>query len=347
MRFRVIALTLCVLLAVVMVLGTISCAAGPPAPTGPIKWRSQNALSLTSYQYNYQFKPFVEMVAQRSNNMLTIELLAPGAVVDAYEQFSAVQKGVVDMSMGIGGYSVKQVPEGDIEQGVPGTFSSADDFFDWYMNYKGGQAYKILADAYKEKGIYLLRSPGPSDTSLIMKTAIKTIDDVKGKKVRASGANVEMVKQLGGAPVTLAPAEVFMALQTGTIDGVFFPTYTIGTMKLWDAAKQEVLGPFGQTSGNMFVSQKAFDALPNNLKDIVNKAAEDAAKNYVSEVKARTKAILDEATSKHGVNVFTLPAAEQAKARQAAAPILEKLSQATPRAKQLADLIKEYIASKK
>lgn len=346
MRFKVVALTLCVLLALVMVLGAVSCA-GASAPTGPIKWRAQNNLSITSYQYLYQFKPFADMVAQRSNNMLTIELLAPGAVVDAYEVFSAVQKGVVDMSMGVGGYSVKQVPEGDIEQGVPGTFSSADDFFDWFMNYKGGRAYKLLAEAYKEKGAYLLRSPGPSDTSLIMKTAIKGIDDVKGKKVRASGANVEMVKQLGGAPVTLAPAEVFMALQTGTIDGVFFPTYTIGTMKLWDAAKQVVLGPFGQTSGNIFVRQESFDALPNNLKDIVNKAAEDAAVNYVAEVKKQTKTVLDEATSKQGVTVFTLPAAEQVKARQAAAPILEKLAQATPRAKQLADLINEYIASKK
>jgi TRAP-type C4-dicarboxylate transport system substrate-binding protein len=274
-------------------------------------------------------------------------MFAPGAIVDAYEQFAALQRGAIEVSMGVGGYNNKQVPEGDIEQGVPGTFSSADDFFDWFMNYKNAQAYKILSDAYKEKGAYLLKSPGPSDTSLIMKTAIKSIDDVKGKKIRASGANVDMVKQLGGSPVTLASAEVFMALQTGTVDGVFFPTYTIGTMKLWDAAKQVVLGPFGQTSGDILISQKAFDALPNDLKDLVNKAGEEAAANYVAEVKKQTKTVLDEATTKQGVTVLTLPAADATKARQAAAPILTKLAETTPRAKQLSDLINEYIASKK
>jgi TRAP-type C4-dicarboxylate transport system substrate-binding protein len=325
----------------------VGCGTGTPAATGPIKWKAQSGLAPSSYQYIYQFKVFADVVKQDSNGRLTIDLLAPGALVDAYEQFTALQKGVIEMSMGVGGYNIKLVPEGDIEQGLPGTFANENDFYDCFMNYKDGQFYRVLAEAYKEKGAYLLKSPGPSPTVLISRQPIRTVDAMAGKKIRASGAYVDLVTNLKAAPVQLAPAEVFMALQTGTIDGVMFPTYTIGTMTLWTAAKGITLPSVGQTSGDMLVSQKAWDALPDDLKDIVNRAAVTAADSYMGAVAGQTKLLIDQATKQFNVEVVTLPPAEFDKLRAAAKPIVDKAAAATPRSAQLVSIIREYIANKK
>jgi TRAP-type C4-dicarboxylate transport system substrate-binding protein len=339
-------ITFSVLLIATMLALAAGCGTGTPAAAGPIKWKAQSGLSPTSYQGLYQFKVFADVIKQESNGRLVVDILAPGALVDAYGQFAALQKGVIDVSMGVGGYNISAVPEGDIEQGLPGTFANEDDFYDCYMNYKGGQFHNILVEAYKEKGAYLLKSPGPSPTAIISRQPFRTVADMAGKKIRASGANVDLVKNLNATPVTLATAEVYMALQTGTVDAVMFPTYTIGTMTLWTACKGITLPSVGQTSGDILVSQKAWDALPADLKDIVDRAAITAADSYMGAVKAQTKIMLDQATSQYKVEIVNLTGAEFDKLRAAAKPIIDKAATATPRSAQLVNIIREYLAAK-
>jgi TRAP-type C4-dicarboxylate transport system substrate-binding protein len=304
-------------------------------------------MQATSYQHLYQFKPFCDMINQRSKGRLTVELFAPGAIVDAYEQFAAAQKGAIEVGMGIGGYNIKQVPEGDIEQGLPGTFATTDDFFDFYFNYKGGEFYRILDDAYREKGCHLLQSLGPYNNVVISRQPIRTLDELKGKKIRSSGAYVDLVSSLGGVPVQLAPAEVFMALQTGTVDGSLFPNYTIATMRLWDVAKGLLTPEFGQAAGNIYVSSKAWEALPDDLKEIVESAASEASYTYAAAVRERTNTLLDMAQKQYSVQITKLSDADFARLRAAADPILQKAAALSPRAAKLVALIKEYIVQKK
>ena len=92
--------------------------------------------------------------------------------------------------------------------------------------------YQLLDAAYREKGCHLLRSLGPSHLSLISQTPVYTVEQIKGLKIKGSGAQPNLIKNLGAVPVTLAPAEHYMALQTGTVDGLIVPSYTIGTTHL-------------------------------------------------------------------------------------------------------------------
>lgn len=319
--------------------------ASPPAAT-PIKWKAQSGLVATSYGYLYQFTPFANYVNSKSNGRLTIELFAPGAIVDAYEQFGATQKGAIDIGQGMGSYNIKWVSEGDIEQGLPGTFTNLEDVSDFWFKYKDGAFYKLLDEAYREKGAHILKANGPYNNALISRQPITTIDAIKGKKIRASGTYLDLVNNLGAAPVTLAQTEVFMALQTGTIDGLANPDYTIGTLKLWDAGKGMLTPALGISSVTMYVSAKAYDSLPEDLKAIVEEAALQANIAYSAAIKEKISAILEEA-KKNGVQINRMPDADIAKIQKAAQPILDKAAGMTPRSAKLVALIKEYISSKK
>lgn len=316
-----------------------------PAPIlAPIKWKAQAGMAATSWSYMYQYQKFVDLVNERSGGRLKIELFAPGAIVDAYEQFGAVQKKAIEVGMGVGGYNIKHVPEADIEQGLPGTFRDINEALDFISYYKDGAAYKILKEAYREKGAYLLNSFGYSPLVLISKKPLNSAAAIRGLKIRGSGANVDLIKNLGGSPVTLAPAEVFMALQTGTIDGVIFPSYTIGTMKLWDAAKG-ILGPsFGQTAGDIYVNLEVWNSLPNDLKWMVEASAIEANIFYQYTITREIGAILKEAESKHGVTIVNLPPAEYAKVLEASVPILDGAAKKSPKCAELIKLMKEYLA---
>src|SRR5436189_5954956 len=54
---------------------------------------------------------------------------------------------------------------------------------------------------------------------MICRTPVRTIADLKGKKVRSYGEDVpRLLQAVGAVPVNLLPAELYESLQKGTID---------------------------------------------------------------------------------------------------------------------------------
>ena len=327
-------------------LALTACSSERAATDSTIRWRAQAGISPNSWSYQDQFAKFVELVNERSNGRLEIEVFAPGAIVDAYEQFNAVQRKAIEVGMGVGGYNVRQVPEAYIEQGLFGVFSTLEDFVDFYIYYQDGAVYEILDAAYREKGCHLLKSLGPSPLALISRDPIYTVEEIKGLKIRGSGAAPDLIKNLGATPVTLAPAEMFLALQTGTVDALIIPNYTIGTINLWDAAKGLLGPPFGQVAGDMYVNLEAYNSLSDDLQKIVDDAAEEAMLYYIETIPGKIDGILELAEKEHGVTIVTLPDEEYRKILEAAAPILDTAAARSPRSEEIIRLMREYLAEK-
>ncbi len=327
-------------------LAVTACAGKSDPEAGPIRWKAQAGMPANSWSYEYQFSKFVELVNERSGGRLVIEIFPPGTIVDAYEQFSAVQRKAIEVGMGVGGYNLKQIPEAYIEQGLFGTFLELEDVVDFYIHYKEGAVYELLDAAYREKGCHLLRSLGPSHLSLITQTPIYSVAEIKGLKIKGSGAQPDLIKNLGAVPVTLAPAEHYMALQTGTVDGLIVPSYTIGTTHLWDVGKGLLRPTLGQVAGNIYVNVEAYDSLPDDLQEIVEDAAEEAMMYYVETITRNLEEMLETAEKEHGVTIVTLSDEEYAKILKAAAPILDLAAERSPRSAEIIKLMKEYLLEK-
>ncbi len=328
------------------VLAVTACAREQDLEAGPIRWKAQAGMPANSWSYEYQFSKFAELVNERSGGRLVIEVFPPGTIVDAYEQFSAVQRKAIEVGMGVGGYNLKQIPEAYIEQGLFGTFLELEDVVDFYIHYKDGEVYQLLDAAYREKGCHLLRSLGPSHLTLISRTPIHTVEEIKGLKIKGSGAQPELIKNLGAVPVTLAPAEHYLALQTGTIDGLIVPSYTIGTTHLWDVGKGLLRPTLGQVAGNIYVNLEAYDSLSDDLKKIVEDAAEEAMTYYVKTITRNLEEMLETAQKEHGVTIVTLSDQEYDKILKAAAPILDVAAGRSPRSAEIIKLMKEYLLEK-
>ena len=327
-------------------LAVTACAREPDLEAGPIRWKAQAGMPANSWSYEYQFSKFAELVNERSGGRLVIEVFPPGTIVDAYEQFGAVQRKAIEVGMGVGGYNLKQIPEAYIEQGLFGVFAELEDFVDFYIYYKEGAVYQLLDAAYREKGCHLLKSLGPSHLALISKTPIYRVEEIKGLKIKGSGAEPNLIRNLGAVPVTLAPAEHYMALQTGTIDGLIVPSYVIGTTNLWDVGKGLLRPTLGQVAGNIYVNLEAYDSLSDDLKRIVEDAAEEAMMYYVETITRNLEGMLETAEKEHGVTIVTLPDEEYAKILKAAAPILDLAAGRSPRSAEIIKLMKEYLLEK-
>jgi TRAP-type C4-dicarboxylate transport system substrate-binding protein len=92
----------------------------------------------------------------------------------------------------------------------------------------------------------------------------------KGKKIRvASPEAAELVSVLGASPVQIFPAEVFTALQRGTIDGVITGSGNIRSFKWDEVLKSVYVANITLVSSSLVVADKAIAKLPPELKTVL------------------------------------------------------------------------------
>jgi len=113
---------------------------------------------------------------------------------------------------------------------------------------------------------------------LISRTPIKTLADMKGKKIRifASPFHTVAFERLGMTPVAMTLGDVVPGLQEGTIDSAITGIGPVVAFHMFDAAKYvtEIHQPA------IFIiaeaSKKWFDGLPKDLQAVIDKAGDKA-----------------------------------------------------------------------
>src|SRR6202795_3832694 len=105
------------------------------------------------------------------------------------------------------------------------------------------------------------------------KKAIKTIDDLKGLKVRVMGNPmfVDMMNALGGNGVSMGYDQVFSALQTGVVDGAENNPPSFVFDNHYQVAKFYTLDEHLIVPEILVMSKKAWDALTKDDQALVKK----------------------------------------------------------------------------
>jgi len=101
--------------------------------------------------------------------------------------------------------------------------------------------------------------------------AAKTPNDLKGAKIRAatSSAMMLLVGSLGVNPVPVEFKELYMALQTGVVDGQLNPVGTIYAQKFYEVQKYLMLVNCSYHMGSVHVSEKIWQQLDEADQDLV------------------------------------------------------------------------------
>ncbi|MHB1134699.1 MAG: TRAP transporter substrate-binding protein DctP [Chloroflexota bacterium] len=143
-----------------------------------------------------------------------------------------------------------------------------------------------LAEKYLKQGGMVLLAPGYyfGERHIASTKAIAKPDDMKGVKIRIPPIDMWrdlFVTALGAAGTPLEWAEVYSALQTGTIDAAEAPFSSIKGSKLHEVAKNvAVTGHFTQVNA-VHVGYKYWDSLPKDVQTIVKEEILKAQDIYV------------------------------------------------------------------
>lgn len=143
---------------------------------------------------------------------------------------------------------------------------------------------------------------------LLSRSPVNSINDLKGKSIRAASAFAVFSKAMGATPVSTVPAEVYEAMQRGAVDCAITGGVWLRSYNLWDVAKFIVDLPLGQyNSSALFVagvnSWKSLSAAHKKaMVDRLPFLVAEATLNHIHE----TKEILEEA-GKRGVKIIPAP----------------------------------------
>jgi TRAP-type C4-dicarboxylate transport system substrate-binding protein len=145
------------------------------------------------------------------------------------------------------------------------------------------------------------------------KKKITSMDDLKGLKIRASGAGTAMtLKAWGATPVTIAPPDLYMALEKGTIDGVMAGWGLVEGAKLHELTKYVLWEPLGIGVLINIMNDDIWNKIPPDLQKIIQNVNAAMAKRSTEDMNAMNKTGED-FLRKNKVEVTYLSSAEKVK----------------------------------
>lgn len=101
---------------------------------------------------------------------------------------------------------------------------------------------------------------------------IKSVADLKGLKVRISGAVIgQTVKELGVVPVLMPPNEVVEAMGRGTIDATTTVPAAVVDFGIDRVTSHDYLIQLGTNPFAVLMNKQKYDSLPKAAKDVINK----------------------------------------------------------------------------
>ncbi|WP_179137065.1 TRAP transporter substrate-binding protein DctP [Candidatus Entotheonella palauensis] len=216
------------------------------------------------------WEKWAKSVNEKTGGQVEIELVSlPELGFGGVELIKLIKTGVVDVAEIYGGYVAGEMPLMEILE-LPGIFPDPETAKQAILAWKPTEAKLLKQRANAE----LLAMAAYPDQAIFSKKPIKTLEDFRGLKTRVhSVALSSLVAGLGGEPLSLAFAEVYTAMERGTVDAAFTGTKP-GYDQRWYEVTKYLVGPISMRPHvALSVNRKTWKRLPEEIRKTMREEA--------------------------------------------------------------------------
>jgi len=292
--------------------------------------------------YTYIFDPgvdFCKKVEARTNGEVKFDIFHSKQLFGGKEEFAAVGRGEIDVGIPHDIYHTGEVPELGITS-LPFLFENVDQAM--YM-LRAGLKEKVRPILEKKNNCVILGWVVFDPYNLYSRKPITSMEDIKGKVWAVSGTTAaKAIELMGGSPTMMSSSELYLALQTKTIDGCVRPLITGVGRKLFEVADywtQINLSPWGDI---LIVNKDKWDKLSPDAQKIMRQAGREwedqsflSAKEYVQTAVKKLK--------DGGMNISALSSDEIAKIQKAVAPLYKWwIEEEVPNGQEYLDFVESH-----
>lgn len=240
------------------------------------------------------------------------DLVREHANVENYFGATMFRQGTELVALQRGNLEMGNIAPQDISEQIPewSILTSAYLFRDaahlrTFFDSEIGEEFKAMAE--DRLGIRILGPTyfGARQVGLRGDKEIRTPEDMAGIRLRMPGGDAWQFlgESLGANPNPVAYAEVYTALQTGTIDGQDNPLPNVQNMKFYEVMDQIVLTSHLVGYDLLVISQSAWDKLSPEGQEVVQAAA-DQVIEWSEDMHLEMEANLLDEFAAAGLNIY-------------------------------------------
>jgi len=255
------------------------------------------------YEVKTVWEPMLEDLKKKSQGKITSTMFAGGALGKGPEHFDIVAKGLSDMGYFTATWTPGRFPLTDVL-----SLAAWVDGKDVATEIGNAMYKRILNQEFP--GVKMVELNGCIQAFMWTKKPVKTLEDVKGLKIRTPGGHqTNYIKSLGAEPIFMPLGDVYMAMETGTIDGIVTCPPLILSFKLHEVAKHAVVATFGCVSEGVIMNQESWKKTPEGLKPVVDEVCHNPFHTTGGLTRDVYKKMMKDVTDKK-VELYNLPAKE-------------------------------------
>ena len=216
---------------------------------------------------------FVDYVNEHGQGIIQIDYHHSGTLLNAGELLPGLLQGTVDMIFHTDSYLTGSLPIlGAME--LPYLYPTRDGYI--ANSQRDTEMFELINRELAKQNVFMLATTaGFIEHLWTVERPIRTPDDLKGLRIRTAGLiESKFLEELGGSSTTLSSAELYEALERGTIDGLMSYVGTIPSRSLQEVVRYVNPGVFGSYGENIFLRLDRWESLPEEAKRILIEAAE-------------------------------------------------------------------------
>jgi TRAP-type mannitol/chloroaromatic compound transport system substrate-binding protein len=283
-----------------------------------------------------------DAITEMSGGRLTVKVYGGGELVPPLEVFDAVSRGTAEMGHSGAYYWKGKSPATQFFTAVPFGLTAIE-MHSW-LHFGGGM--ELWREVYDR--FYLVPFDA-GNTGVQMggwfNKEINSVADLKGLKMRIPGLGGEVLKRLGGTPVSLPGAELFTSLQSGAIDATeWVGPYNDLAFGLYKAAKHYYYPGWHEPGPVLecMVNKDAWLALPKDLQAIVTAATQAVSNRMLAEYTANNNQALNTLVTKHKVDLRRFPDDVLASLRSTSDEVVAEVAGADPLTQKVYDSFRDF-----
>jgi len=229
-------------------------------------------------------------IAKRTNGRYTIDVYPSSQLGKETDINQGLSLGSVDIIISGSSFAARSYPPIGVTY-YPYVFRDANHL----LAYTKSDVFKELSKGYSDKTghqILAVTYYGARHTS--SNKPIKTCADLKGLKIRVPDvpAYLAMPRACGANTAPIAFAEVYLALQNGTVEAQENPLTTIEAKKFYEVLKNIALTGHIVDHLNTITAANLWKKLSDEDKKIFTEVAQEAAARATAEIQAKEKELV-------------------------------------------------------
>jgi TRAP-type transport system periplasmic protein len=264
------------------------------------------------------FDQYSQEINKKSGGKVEISYYPGGTLLTAPKIAAGVATGIADIGLSHCAYSRGRFPVMEIMElplGFPSGYIGthvANDFYD-KVKPKEWDQYQPLVFGFS-----------PPCVMQTLSKPVRTLEDLKGMKIRGTGRLGDIVKALGANPMPIEMVDLYESLRRGVIDGNFGPLEQLKGFKTGEVIKYSTAAWRIGAAYTFYVAmnKNKWNSLPPDMKKLFT----DVSNEYKDKWAVEWNAIDIEGgefLKSQGGQIITISDAESVKWAAAAQPVIQ------------------------